>query len=470
MPPDDDLDRLLMLVADGELAGEDRERLAQRLRNDPQALERYVRYVALHAWLEWDRSEGFCESTSDGEAEVSLKVGAYQSAATFTSRVQQFARRYSHPARFSMAASAAVLAVLVTTIAFVMHWVNREVIVDRDPSLQFVAELTGMQDLVWADGQIAQQEGAHLVSRHVIALKSGLAEVTFRKGSRVVLEGPATFELRSENAARLVSGKLVAHVPPSAVGFKVETSRAMITDLGTEFGVEVQDDQVETHVFVGEVLVQAGAPDKRASGSSPVRIGAGKAVRVEADSQVKPTPLADQSRFPRRTSFGNLARSKSIVHESASWPGSFERKDPRYVAEHVADGKVDDSNGSYWLGRSYERNEHFTLDLGDKFHIERIELLQTHNDVANDRGTKDFDLWASDKLTEDRELVEPRLIVSGNLPSAAGSGANLPVFVLSVNDGSLKPHDARYVRFVAKTYHGVGCGLNEIRIHGTRSE
>ena len=116
------------------------------------------------------------------------------------------------------------------------------------------------------------------------------------------------------------------------------------------------------------------------------------------------------------------------------------------------------------------KDEGFTVDLGASYRLERIELLQTHNGVANTFGTDEFELWASDKINEDRELVEPRLLATGNLPSAFGAGANLPVFELSVADGKLKAHEARYVRFVAKTYHGKGCGLNEIRIFGARTE
>jgi hypothetical protein len=295
-------------------------------------------------------------------------------------------------------------------------------------------------------------------------LKSGLAEITFRKGSRVVLEGPTRFLLLTENAGHLLSGKLVASVPKPAIGFEVETPAGVIVDLGTEFGVKVRDKHVETHVFVGEVLVQAPTPQEGKPGTW--RLKAGEALRLEQGVGAKSTIDADRKQFNERSQFVNIARGKKVIAAGGSWSGTPGGIDARYLPDHVVDGRVDDSLNSFWIGGEKTPNEFITLDLDDNYNVERIELLPTHNGVAGDRGTKDFELWAGSAINEDRELINPVLIAKGTLPDATGTGARLPVYVLSLADGNLTAVKARYLHFVANTYYGSGSGLNEIRVFG----
>ncbi|MCG8583639.1 MAG: DNRLRE domain-containing protein, partial [Pirellulales bacterium] len=119
---------------------------------------------------------------------------------------------------------------------------------------------------------------------------SGLIEVKYLTGARVVIEGPAEFTVGStvatamppngservklpfnangedhsidENGGFLRLGKLVARCDtPESKGFTIHTPIGAIEDLGTEFGVYVRDDE-SAHVTVldGEVRVtpQAG--------------------------------------------------------------------------------------------------------------------------------------------------------------------------------------------------------------------
>jgi hypothetical protein len=69
----------------------------------------------------------------------------------------------------------------------------------------------------------------------------------------VLLEGPAEFELVSSGEATCRRGKLSAQVPPLARGFKINTPSGAVVDLGTEFGLEVNEATAEVHVFQGEV-------------------------------------------------------------------------------------------------------------------------------------------------------------------------------------------------------------------------
>ena len=102
-----------------------------------------------------------------------------------------------------------------------------------------------------------QPKTGELLPAGTLELKSGLIEVRMVSGASMIVEGPATFRVRSQNAVDLGAGHLTAVVPEAAHGFAVQTPSAMVVDLGTEFGVGVETDAA-THleVFLGKV--QAG--------------------------------------------------------------------------------------------------------------------------------------------------------------------------------------------------------------------
>ena len=89
-----------------------------------------------------------------------------------------------------------------------------------------------------------------------LRLKSGLAQIVFYSGARMVIEGPTDLKLISPNEVACQSGRLIAEVPPQAIGFRVSTPQMNVTDLGTSFGLEVNERRTELHVFKGSVEFQ----------------------------------------------------------------------------------------------------------------------------------------------------------------------------------------------------------------------
>ena len=89
-----------------------------------------------------------------------------------------------------------------------------------------------------------------------LRLKSGLAQVVFYSGARVVIEGPTDLELISPSETSCRAGRLTAEVPPQAKGFRVGTPEMNVTDLGTAFGIQVGAQRTELHVFKGSVDFQ----------------------------------------------------------------------------------------------------------------------------------------------------------------------------------------------------------------------
>jgi hypothetical protein len=135
--------------------------------------------------------------------------------------------------------------------------------------------LSRVVDAEWKEGGERPRLGAPLEPGW-LRLESGLAQVVFYSGARVVLQGPAELELISPSQASCRSGRLTAEVPPQARGFRLGTPRMTVTDLGASFGLNVMDRLTELHVFKGSVEVQAGADSSSRNlreGSAVVREG-----------------------------------------------------------------------------------------------------------------------------------------------------------------------------------------------------
>jgi hypothetical protein len=118
-----------------------------------------------------------------------------------------------------------------------------------------VAWLVNAQDCRWAGGAAP----ADMRPGTVLAVDRGLAEVRFRSGAVVVLQGPAALELLSGNSARLRRGRLTGRVAGPVKGFELFAPGGRVVDLGTEFGVAVADaGQTDVYVFDGRVQAAGG--------------------------------------------------------------------------------------------------------------------------------------------------------------------------------------------------------------------
>ncbi|MFK7790437.1 MAG: FecR domain-containing protein [Phycisphaeraceae bacterium] len=151
-----------------------------------------------------------------------------------------------------------------------------------------VATLTAAHNANWSPNSVGGVSalpvpGTQLHPNDRLTLTQGFAEITTVEGAVVILEAPATVELLDKNAMRLHAGKLVGICEtPSSKGFLVHTPHMDVTDLGTRFGVDVnQVISTEVHVFDGEVEVQ-----RPAIGATPAQrktLTQGQALCANAD-------------------------------------------------------------------------------------------------------------------------------------------------------------------------------------------
>lgn len=119
----------------------------------------------------------------------------------------------------------------------------------------YVATLESAKDCRWENSTLPTVPGSRLPAGR-LRLAEGIATFTFDDGAHVVLEAPAELDLAGAGECRLNRGKLIARVPPPAVGFTVGTPMGRVIDLGTEFGLDVKATGVtDLQVFEGAVNV-----------------------------------------------------------------------------------------------------------------------------------------------------------------------------------------------------------------------
>jgi hypothetical protein len=289
----EELDGLIDGFRDGALDDAQIARLDQLLADEPEALDRFVDRARLQADLEF-------------------KLGRQPAAPALPAT----ARRSTWRPLLGAAAAAAVVLIGVLSLT-----TKPAVEPAAAPSYEGCAVLTRALDTAWDPSSPVPALGSVLPKRRLV-LTSGSIQVEFFSGARVILEGPADFELISTNEGLCRHGKLRAFVPPQAQGFTVRTSSLTLVDRGTEFGLRAdRGGDAEVHVFQGHVELRGrNASDQ---------LGVGRAVRVDATGAVTPID-ADPESFLTLTEL-NLRSAEEARGRYARWGAASDRLrlDPR---------------------------------------------------------------------------------------------------------------------------------------------
>jgi hypothetical protein len=325
LPTDPELRRLVSGMCEGELTDEEVRRLEKRISEDAEALAFYVQYLDVHMSLAWDlAARSAADERSEKPAHSENKQPVVAKAVAF----------FGQPTPFSMAVAALVMGVLITAMALVAPPVYRAMTGSDAPSetvnsKELVAQLTATHRAVWGDGQIATQRGAHLLAGHRIDLREGLAEITFDNGTVVVLEGPTQFTIDTAMACRMDAGRLSGRVSPQGQGFAVATPLADVVDLGTRFGVVVDESTgVGVHVFEGKVAVRRG-PDREREEI----LLAGEAMQIDAQSAEGDRLTADERSFRQLLPGNDPAAYENWLRRSEEL-----RKHPDLIAYYTMEG------------------------------------------------------------------------------------------------------------------------------------
>ncbi|NOZ41262.1 MAG: FecR domain-containing protein [Planctomycetes bacterium] len=171
---------------------------------------------------------------------------------------------------------------------------------DPVPTPVSVASIDDSIDAQWSDPSLSTAPGTQLFTLGNLVLTRGVVQIGFEGGAKMVVEAPATLELLSPDSARLEWGRLVGHVLRSEVQLTIKTPNASVTDLGTEFGVSVDRQQV-THLHVFEGQVSAATFDSEGKTAQQQTVLVDEAVYLRPKTGViEPAPVDAASQFARR--------------------------------------------------------------------------------------------------------------------------------------------------------------------------
>lgn len=151
--------------------------------------------------------------------------------------------------RFRLAAVAASLALAAVGITWFALQSKEP---DSFATVSRLENVSGFSDEVEV-GRLFDQNRDRLV------FPVGLVELDLAGRGSMLVEGPADLRFTSADSAELHRGRIVMRATKKGIGYSLNTPRGRVVDLGTEFGVLVQDnDEVEAHVIDGEIEVLSG--------------------------------------------------------------------------------------------------------------------------------------------------------------------------------------------------------------------
>ncbi len=136
-------------------------------------------------------------------------------------------------------------------------------------------------------------------------------------------------------------------------------------------------------------------------------------------------------------------------------------------------GSISEAAGldNYWLGLQATTNQYFILDLGQAYSLVQLEFFNTHNNTIDDRGTKNFKVYAANATfylspTMGYALSGGTEILSGTLTREFSANDPIDAQTYTSANGLNAPIAYRYLQFLAVDYYGIqGSGLNEIRVY-----
>ncbi len=270
--PSPEFDDVVAAVCHGTATEAEMRALNELLRSDAWARDEYLMRVELHTRLASDpdlfsQAEGAGSHTPIIRLEGRYDVSSPNSPApTPKKRVMPV---------LALAACLALLAAGVWSLWF------RQSGTKGGATSTAVAMLTRAVDVHWSQGMQAPQVGSALQPGW-LRLQSGLAQVVFYNGARVVLEGPAELQIISPSEAVCPIGRLLAEVPEPARGFRLKTDHLNVVDLGTAFGIDATHSRTEVHVFKGKVEFSLGTTPKQS-------LSEGQAVVVQGSASPRLT-------------------------------------------------------------------------------------------------------------------------------------------------------------------------------------
>jgi hypothetical protein len=221
---------LVWALRDGTLTPEQAARLDELVCEHPANRQAYFDLIGLLTSLRGDLPPSIEPDMFPRFLALDQETNELVVAPSTTPLIRSSSRRLRLTPHFIRLAASLLVVGYFVAVAGLLVWDrsqrgerhNRGMDVAAEP----FATLTRADDYHWEETSPIEADNRRIGRR--LQVHTGLAELRFADGAKVVIEGPAEFEVRSANGGFLRIGRLAAHVPPRAIGFEVETPTARV--------------------------------------------------------------------------------------------------------------------------------------------------------------------------------------------------------------------------------------------------
>ena len=268
------LHELCAKLLDQVILNDEIAELNRLLDNDPAARQFYLRYVLLNSMLlgsvgkqQRVEAEWLGAHTDSFGAHDFIDPGSQRAIFEVDTDLRdRGTSRFTLVALATLAIAATLLIAATVTLWLALNLNDplfvksdgfsnsrqTESIVDEKHSLTTRVSYVS-QAARWKQPNDAPSSGSFVSVGTTLELSEGEIELTYRCGTKLLLMGPAVFQVE-DSGGRLRRGGLVVSVTEAGHGFSIVTPNGKVVDLGTEFGVAVDDFGVsEVSVFEGKV-------------------------------------------------------------------------------------------------------------------------------------------------------------------------------------------------------------------------
>jgi len=368
---------LIRLYLDSQATTEQIQLLEQKMLNDDQLRKDFLAYARVDAALPYTLNNKQNENLEINQKSIFFHWSSWVSIA-------------------------AVLVFLFTVNTGLFNSTSTS----KKPNLQTIAQLGKLENCRWMDPNQHVSTGGTLQANDRIELSSGSADIHFKTGAIIQLNGPAIIELNTANSAFLTLGRaaVIADTEDSQ-GFSLKTPSSTFVDLGTAFTAAVAPDGLSRlDVTQGEVNLIAE------HGHTPRLIKAGETMFVEPGKQKILTRMesGNESKSfifptiqpPSHNDYADASRGnakvivgKGILRKQSNW-----EVNPLSLLDGKGQSEPDSPQESVFLEKDNKgKFGNLLIDLGKAINIDKINSYSWHQHQlikkANNRATQKFTIY-----------------------------------------------------------------------------
>lgn len=310
--PSPRLRELIARVADEAASPEEWAELETLLRADSAARAFYVRQRMLEADLQWE----YAQAAAAGAGADPAKSEPGEGSAEFEPpAVSGRGRAAANGPVWLWSLAGGLAAVLCLWFTFPQR-------PEFEGNLGLrLAEVVAMDGLEWETPRRARP--GDWLGAERLRLKAGRLRLRYANGAELTVWGPADLKLVTSALVEMSAGKAAVRAEDRAIGFTLRTPASDVLDLGTEFGVSVDGDASEVHVFEGTVVMRPRTSNQ------VVPLVQHEAGRVETSLGEIVTVPNDPAKFVGRPSAdGESVPAEPIVEPASVEPAVRERPLP----------------------------------------------------------------------------------------------------------------------------------------------